>query len=120
MASTPCLNKRNKGIEASSSSKRSRTAGNSNTIIIPDEEPQWISNTGKTSFVWKFFQAKTNGRAYCRYIDNTNDNNEECGHSCVYKTQTSSMMYHINTVHMEFEKKAKVRIYYYNKIPFFN
>jgi len=65
MASTPCLNKRNKGIEASSSSKRSRTAGNSNTIIIPDEEPQWISNTGKTSFVWKFFQAKTNGRAYC-------------------------------------------------------
>src|ERR1041385_9080653 len=88
MASTPCLNKRNKGIEASNSFKRSRTAGNSNTIIIPDEEPQWISNTGKTSFVWKFFQAKTNGRAYCRYIDNTNDNNEDCGHSCVYKTQT--------------------------------
>ena len=51
MASTPCLNKRNKGKETSSSSKRQCTAGNSNTIIIPDEEPQWIPNTGKTSFV---------------------------------------------------------------------
>ena len=77
MASTSCLNKCNKGKETSSSSKRQRTAGNSNTIIISDEESQWIPNTGKSSFVWKFFQAKTNGRAYCRYIDNTDDNNEE-------------------------------------------
>src|SRR5688572_16959683 len=109
MASTSCLNKRNKGKETSSSSKRQRIAGNSNTIII-SEEPQWIPNTGKTSFVWKFFQAKTNGRAYCRYVDKTGDNNEECGHSCVYKTQTSSMMYHINTVHKEYDKKAEVSI----------
>src|SRR5436190_22433113 len=93
MASTSGSNKRNKGKETSSSSKRQRTAGNSNTIIIPDKESQWIPNTEKTSFVWKFFQAKTNG--YCRYIDNTGDNNKECGHSCIYKTQTSSMMYHI-------------------------
>src|SRR4051794_14661595 len=100
MASTSCFNERNKGKEISSSSKRQRTAGNSNTIIIPEEkEPQWIPNTEKTSFVWKFFQVKTNGHAYCRYVNKTDDNNEECGHSCVYKTQTSSMMYHINTVH---------------------
>ena len=77
MASTSCLNKRNKGKETLSSSKRQCTAGNSNTIIIPDEESQWIPNTGKTSFVWKFFQAKTNGHTYCRYIDNTSNNNKE-------------------------------------------
>src|SRR4051812_40506499 len=106
MASTSCFNKRNKEKETSSSSKRQRTTGNSNTIIIPEKEkPQWIPNTGKTSFVWKFFQAKTNGCAYCRYVNKTDDNNEECGHGCVYKTQTSSMMYHINTVHKEYEKK---------------
>ena len=100
-------NKRVKGKETSSSSKRQCTAGNSNMIIIPEEEPQWISNNGKTSFVWKFFQAKTNGRAYCRYRD---DNNEECGYSCVYKTQTSSMLYHINNMHKKYEKKAEVGI----------
>ena len=111
MASTSGSNKRNKGKETSCSSKRQRTAGNSNTITISEEkEPQWISNVGKTSFVWKFFQAKTNGRAYCRYIDKDSDNNEECGHSCVYKTQTSSMIYHINTMHKEYEKKAEVNI----------
>ena len=74
MASTSG-SKRNKGKETSCSSKRQRT-GNSNTIAIPEEEPQWISNVGKTSFVWKFFQAKTNGHAYCRYLDNTNVNNK--------------------------------------------
>ena len=99
IASASGSNKRIKGKETSSLSKRQRITGNSNTIIIPEEEPQWISNTGKTSFVWKFFQAKTNGRAYCRYNDN--DNGDECGYSCVYKTQTSTMIYHINNVHKE-------------------
>src|SRR3954470_7372837 len=98
MASTSGSNKCNKGKETSGSSKRQCIASNSNAIIIT-EEPEWISNTEKTSFVWKFFQAKTNGRAYCRYIDKNSDNNDECVHSCVYKTQTSSMMYYINTVH---------------------
>ncbi|PKK57681.1 hypothetical protein RhiirC2_797598 [Rhizophagus irregularis] len=28
-----------------------------------EQEKQWISNTEKTSFVWKFFQAKTNDHA---------------------------------------------------------
>ena len=110
MASTSGSNKRNKGKETSGSSKRQCTAGNSNTIIIPEKELQWIFNTGKTSFVWKFFQAKTDGRAYCRYVNRNGDNNDECGHSCVYKSQTSSMMYHINTVHKEYEKKVEVSI----------
>lgn len=124
MASTSGLNKRVKGKDTSSLSKRQCTAGNSNTIIIiPEEESQWISNNGKTSFVWNFFQAKTNGRAYCRYKDS--DNNEECGYSCVYKTQTSSMLYHINNTHKKFEKKAEVskfiimlHIFYDNIINF--
>ena len=112
MASTSGSNKRNKGKETSCSSKRQRTAGNSNTITIPEEEPQWISNVGKTSFVWKFFQAKTNGCAYCRYKDN--DDGDECKYSCIYKTQTSTMIYHINNVHKEYEKKSEVRIDLHN------
>ena len=106
MASVSGSKKRVKGKETSHPSKKSCTA---NTIMQAEEqeEPQWISNTGKTSFVWKFFQAKTNGRAYCRYKDNDSDN--ECGYNCIYKTQTSSMIYHINNTHKEYEKKSEVR-----------
>jgi|SRR5271154_6105826 hypothetical protein len=104
---------------ASSSRKRVRGKetlsknSNSNTIIIPTEEPrepdepQWLPNTGRTSFVWKFFQAKTNGRAYCRYIID-NNSNKECEYSCIFKSQTSSMIYHIQNVHKEYEKKSEV------------
>src|SRR5581483_9888192 len=116
MASTSGSNKRIKGKETSDLSKRQRTTGNSNVIIIPEEEPQWIPNTGKTSFVWKFFQAKTDGRAYCRYVDKSSNNNEECGYSCVYKTQTSSMLYHINTTHKEYENKKTTEVNIKKKI----
>jgi len=117
MASTSGSNKRIKGKETSDLSKRQRTTGNSNAIIIPEEEPQWIPNTGKTSFVWKFFQAKTNGRAYCRYVaDKSSNDSEECGYSCVYKTQTSSMLYHINTTHKEYENKKTTEVNIKKKI----
>ena len=119
MASTSGSNKRIKGKETSDLSKRQRTTGNSNVIIIPEEEPQWIPNTGKTSFVWKFFQAKTDGRAYCRYVDKSSNNNEECGYSCVYKTQTSSMLYHINTTHKEYENKKTTEVNIKKKIIIF-
>jgi hypothetical protein len=111
MASTS--RKRVKGKETTSRlSKKNCTSGNANTIIIPVEEqneleePKWIPNTGRTSFVWKFFQAKTDGRAYCRYI--IDNNNKECGYSCIYKSQTSSMIYHVQNVHKEYEKKSEV------------
>ncbi|GES84628.1 hypothetical protein GLOIN_2v1766858 [Rhizophagus clarus] len=90
--------------------KKNCISGNANTIIIPveeqndPEEPKWIPNTRRTSFVWKFFQAKTDSCAYCRYIA---DNNEECRYSCIYKSQTSSMIYHIQNVHKEYEKKSE-------------
>ena len=116
MASTSGSNKHIKGKETSDLSKRQHTTGNSNVIIIPEEEPQWIPNTGKTSFVWKFFQAKTDGRAYCRYVDKSSNNNEECGYSCVYKTQTSSMLYHINTTHKEYENKKTTEVNIKKKI----
>ena len=71
--------------------------------------PQWIPNTGKTSFVWKYFQAKTNGRAYCRKIDKAaTGHGNECGYNCAYKSQTSSMLYHIHNFHKQFEKKLEV------------
>jgi len=108
--------KHGKGKDTSHLSKKYCTPGNSNTIIIPTEEPrepeepQWVPNTGRTSFVWNFFQAKTDGRAYCRYIlDNNSNNNEECGYSCIYKSQTSSMiLYHIQNVHKKYERKSEV------------
>lgn len=103
MASASGSKKRVKGKETSHSSKKQYTT-NTITQAEEQEELQWVSNTGKSSFVWKFFQAKTDGRAYCRYIDN--DDNKECGYSCIYKTQTSSMIYHINSIHKEYEKKS--------------
>src|ERR1700722_20869188 len=108
MASTS--RKRVKRNNTSHFSKNYCTPGNSNTIITPTEpkeEPQWSPNTGRTSFVWKFFQAKTDGRAYCRYIIN-NEEEEECGYSCAYKSQTSSIIYHIQNIHKEYEKKSEV------------
>ena len=85
-----------------------------NTNIIrqvEEQELQWVSNTGKTSFVWKFFQAKTDGCTYCRKIDKeVIKNDEECGYSCIYKTQTSSMLYHIHIFHKKFKKKLEVSI----------
>ncbi|CAB4374744.1 unnamed protein product [Rhizophagus irregularis] len=36
-----------------------------------EQEKQWISNTEKTSFVWKFFQAKTNDHALQSYVEET-------------------------------------------------
>jgi hypothetical protein len=71
-----------------SSSKRykksfSSRSSKKNCITISDD-PEWIPNTGKTSFVWIFFQAKTDGRAYCRKIDKeVTGHDEECGYSCI-------------------------------------
>jgi hypothetical protein len=107
MASTS--RKRAKRKDTSHLSKNNSAFDNSNTIItLSEQEPQWIPNTGKTSFVWKFFQAKTDGRAYCRYIDNNSNDKGECNYSCIYKSQTSSMIYHIQNVHKEYEQKSGV------------
>jgi len=100
--------KHNRSNSASSSSSKK------NCITIPDDSnntdiSQWIPNTGKTSFVWKFFQTKTDGRAYCRKIDKeVTGHDNECGYNCAYKSQTSSMLYHIHNFHKQFEKKLEV------------
>ncbi|CAG8617367.1 17179_t:CDS:2 [Funneliformis caledonium] len=85
---------------ASTSRKRAKRKDTSH--LSKNNKPQWIPNTGKTSFVWKFFQAKTDGRAYCRYIDNNSNDEGECNYCCIYKSQTSSMIYHIQNVHKEY------------------
>ena len=41
------------------------------------------------------FQAKTDDCTYCKYINNNSSNNEKYGYSCIYKSQMSSMIYHI-------------------------
>ncbi|CAG8811177.1 2064_t:CDS:1, partial [Gigaspora rosea] len=67
------------------------------------EEPQWIDiRNNKTSWVWKHFGVKTNGCAYCKYIMNQ-DEAIECGWSCVYNSQTSSMNHHLGSVHKKYQ-----------------
>ncbi|CAG8481413.1 16703_t:CDS:2 [Cetraspora pellucida] len=54
---------------ASPSQQNKKSHNNDNDLLL--EEPQWIDiGNNKTSFVWKYFGLKTDGRAYCRYIIN--------------------------------------------------
>ena len=46
--------------------------------------------------------------------DNNSNKNEECGYSCIYKSQTSSMIYHIQNVHKEYERKSEVSTDWFN------
>src|SRR5579859_1040460 len=90
-----------------------------NSTLLSDsspEEPQWVDiGNNKTSWIWKYFGVKTDGRAYCKYILNENEIEAECGWSCVYNSQTSSMNHHLDNVHKEYEKEKPVR-----KFIFFN
>jgi len=82
------------------------------TNTLP-EEPQWVDlGNNKTSWIWKYFGVKTDGRAYCKYILNKNEIEAECGWNCAYNSQTSSMNHHLNTVHKEYEKEKTVRNIY--------
>ena len=73
----------------------SSSSSNNNTDIL-----RWIPNTGKTSFVWKFFQAKTNGRVYCHKIDKAaTGHDNDCDYNCAYKSQISFILYHIHNFH---------------------
>jgi hypothetical protein len=83
----------------------------------PFEEPQWVDlGNNKTSWIWKYFGVKTNGRAYCKYILNKNEEEMECGWSCVYNSQTSSMNHHLGAVHKEYEREKLVRNVFLNLI----
>src|SRR6266542_949492 len=75
------------------------------------EDPQWIDlGPNKTSWVWKHFGVKTDGRAYCRYNVLRNGVEEECNYSCVYNSRTSTQLHHLSSIHnKEFEKEKKVR-----------
>lgn len=80
----------------------------------PPEELQWVNlGNNKTSWVWKYFGVKTDGRAYCKYMLNENEIEVECGWNCVYNSQTSSMNHHLGTVHKEYEKEKTVRKLYF-------
>ncbi|CAG8732807.1 16886_t:CDS:1, partial [Dentiscutata heterogama] len=57
----------------------------------------------KSSWVWKYCGVKTDGRAYCRYIINENEETE-CGWNCVYNSQTSSMIHHLGSVYKKYEE----------------
>ena len=81
-------------------SKRS----NINNDIL--EESQWVDlRKNKTSWIWKHFGVKTDGRVYCRY---KNGSEEECGWNCVYNSQTNSMNHHLGSVHKESEQEKQV------------
>lgn len=103
-----CLKMNNKKRRVSS--KRSNTSA-----ALQAEESQWVDlGKNKTSWIWKHFGVKTDGRAYCRYTLNKNGSEEECGWSCVYNSQTSSMNHHLGSVHKEYEQEKQVKKYYAN------
>ena len=97
--------KRSNKTLSSQQSKRSRN--NDNDLLF--EEPQWIDIGNKSSWVWKYCGVKTDGRAYCRYIINENEETE-CGWNCVYNSQTSSMIHHLGSVHKKYEEKLVSKI----------
>ena len=86
-------------------------------MIVPDnnqqkesQEPQ-SSNPehDKTSWVWKHFCVKTDGRAYCQYKVLRNDVEEPCGYNCVYNNaQTIAQQYHLFSVHKEFVRQILI------------
>ncbi|CAG8768655.1 24536_t:CDS:2, partial [Gigaspora rosea] len=57
-----------------SSQQSKRCCNNDNDLLF--EEPQWIDIGNKSSWVWKYCGVKTDGRAYCRYIINENEETE--------------------------------------------
>lgn len=74
--------------------------------ITGEQDPQIIPKTAnKTSWVWDYFVEKTDGRVYCQYMEKIGENEVVCGASLLYKTQTSSMSYHLNDKHKVFNKK---------------
>ncbi len=86
------------------------TKKNNNNNLDNDQQEvlQWVElGSNKTSWVWKHFGVKTDGRAYCRYKILKNGVEEECNYSCIYNSQTSTQQYHLNSIHKEFEKKEK-------------
>jgi len=86
------------------------TKKNNNNNLDNDQQEvlQWVElGSNKTSWVWKHFGVKTDGRAYCQYKILKNGVEEECNYSCIYNSQTSTQQYHLNSIHKEFEKKEK-------------
>ncbi|CAB5362387.1 unnamed protein product [Rhizophagus irregularis] len=74
--------------------------------ITDEQEPQIIpKSANKTSWVWDYFVEKTDGRVYCQYIEKDGENEIVCGTNLLYKTQTSSMSYHLGDKHKVFNKK---------------
>jgi hypothetical protein len=78
----------------------------SNASDDNSSEHQWVNlGKNKTSWIWKYFGVKTDGRAYCKY---KNGSEKECDWSCVYNSQTSSMNHHLGSVHKEYEQEKQV------------
>ncbi|GBB99410.1 hypothetical protein RclHR1_03510004 [Rhizophagus clarus] len=79
--------------------------------ITDEQEPQIIpKSANKTSWVWDYFVEKTDGRVYCQYIEKDGENEIVCGASLLYKTQTSSMSYHLGDKHKMFNKKKEQQL----------
>ena len=107
MAST---SKKRISANAVQSNKRQNTSTSSKT---DQEDLVWVDTSNKTSWVWKHFRLANNGKTYCFYVEATDgieatdievtDSTEKtCNFSCAYNSQTSSMNYHLNTVHKIF------------------
>jgi hypothetical protein len=98
-----------------SSSKSKKRA--SENIEVPSNKRQntenicenliWVDLSNKTSWIWKYFKLATDGKTYCFHNETIDDVEETCDFSCAYNSQTSSMNYHLNTIHKVYEKKKQ-------------
>jgi hypothetical protein len=72
-------------IMSTQKSKEINNGSGSNDNQEEPQEPQWVDlGPNKTSWVWKHFGVKTDGRAYCRYKVLRGGVEEKCNYSCMY------------------------------------
>jgi hypothetical protein len=91
---------------ANNTSESSRASKRLASDQEPVSEPQIIpKNSNKTSWVWDYFVEKTDGRVYCQYKEKIGEQEIVCGVSLQYKSQTSSMSYHLGDKHKIYNKK---------------
>jgi len=105
--SSSSKNKKRVSVNTESPSNKKQNTGNTN-----HEDLIWVDISNKTSWVWKHFKLATNGKTYCFYVETINEIEKTCKFSCAYNSQTSSMNYHLNSIHKVYKKKRVVCIMY--------
>ena len=112
------LKRANNSSETSSRASK-RQANNTSEEPVP--EPQIIpKSSNKSSWVWDYFVEKTDGRVYCQYIEKKGEEEIVCGVSLQYKSQTSSMSYHLAGKHKVYNKRKEQVVKFFDECIIFS